>query len=226
MNNRKNYNSIVFLTVYFGLVLVGATPQVLAQAAMTRQFDIKTEIEFRDDLDNKPDDEQAIDNYSFALQNLYTLAAEFTEKNSEKLAGKNYEFDCVIDVSANSGKTFKFTGGSGMIWGGFIPALENLSKAFPHTNDKDKERVRVNLILSGNDFFVKTAFTQNSFAQAEQRHNFYDAVLAKFKLQTAENPPALISQNTSLSFDNNQVFIVTRLPRASIDPLIANKNAR
>lgn len=226
MNNRKNYNSIVFLTVYLGLVLVGGSAQVLAQAATPRLFDIKTEIKFNDDLDNKPDDEQAIDDYSSALQNLYTLTAEFAAQNSENLDGKNYEFDCIVDISENAGKKFKFVGGSGMIWGGFLPALENLSKTFPHTNDKDKERVRVNLILSENEFLVKTTFTQNSFNQAEQRRNFYDAVLAKFKLQPAQNPPTVISQNTSLSFENNQVFIVTRLPRASIDPLIAGKNAR
>jgi hypothetical protein len=39
--------------VYLGLVLVGATPQVLANAAMTRQFDVK------DDLDKKPDNATA-----------------------------------------------------------------------------------------------------------------------------------------------------------------------
>jgi len=40
--------------VYLGLVLAGATPQVLAQAAMTRQFDVKDEVEVKDDLDKKP----------------------------------------------------------------------------------------------------------------------------------------------------------------------------
>ena len=225
MNNRKNYNSLVFLTVYFGLVLVGATPQVLAQAATTRQFDLKTEIEFKDDLDKKPDDEQAIGDYSFALQNLYTLAAEFTAKNSEKLAGGNYEFNCIIDISEKAGKKFTFTDGRGMIWGKFLPALENLSKTFPHTNDSVKDRVRVNLILSESDFFVKSIFAQNSFNQAERLYNFYDSVLGKLKLQSSANLPALISQNTSLSFENNQVFIVTRLPRASIDELL-DKNAR
>ena len=58
MSSRKSQNSILFLAtlgVYLGLVLAGATPQVLAQAAMTRQFDVKDEIEFKDDLDNKPD---------------------------------------------------------------------------------------------------------------------------------------------------------------------------
>ena len=61
MNNRKTQNSILVLAtlgVYLGLVLVGAAPQVLAQAAMTRQFDVKDEIEVKDDLDKKPDDER------------------------------------------------------------------------------------------------------------------------------------------------------------------------
>ena len=61
MSNSKNYNSIVFLTtlsVYLGLVLVGATPSVLAQqAALAQRFEIQNEIEIEDDLDKKPDDE-------------------------------------------------------------------------------------------------------------------------------------------------------------------------
>ena len=61
MSNSKNYNSIVFLTtlsVYLGLVLVGATPSVLAQqAALAQKFEIQNEIEIEDDLDKKPDDE-------------------------------------------------------------------------------------------------------------------------------------------------------------------------
>ena len=40
--------------MYLGLVLAGATPQVLAQAAMTRQFNVKDEVEVKDELDKKP----------------------------------------------------------------------------------------------------------------------------------------------------------------------------
>ena len=36
-------------------MLAGATPQVLASAAMTRSFDVKDEIEFTDNLDKKPE---------------------------------------------------------------------------------------------------------------------------------------------------------------------------
>ena len=57
MNDRKNQNSILVLAtlgVYLGLVLAGATPQVLAQAAMTKEFNVKDEIEVKEDLDKKP----------------------------------------------------------------------------------------------------------------------------------------------------------------------------
>lgn len=57
MTNRKSQNSILFLTtlgVYLGLVLVGATPQVLAQAATTRNFDISEEVGQVDNLDKDP----------------------------------------------------------------------------------------------------------------------------------------------------------------------------
>ena len=57
VTQRRNQNSILVLAtlgVYFGLVLAGATPQVLAQAAMTKQFDVRDEIEVKDDLDTKP----------------------------------------------------------------------------------------------------------------------------------------------------------------------------
>lgn len=60
MSTRKSQNSILFLTtlgVYLGLVIAGgASPQVFAHpAATTRNFDITDEIEFKDDLDKKPD---------------------------------------------------------------------------------------------------------------------------------------------------------------------------
>src|SRR6478752_3377908 len=58
MEKRKSQNSILFvatLGVYLGLMLAGATPQVLANAATTRTFDIKDEIEFQDKLDRDPD---------------------------------------------------------------------------------------------------------------------------------------------------------------------------
>ena len=70
MEKRKGQNSILFvatLGVYLGLVLVGA-PHVLAQAATTRPFDVKDEIELKDEFDGSPDIEE--------LKSLITNAVE------------------------------------------------------------------------------------------------------------------------------------------------------
>ena len=226
MTKRKNHNSILFLTtlsVYFGLVLVGATPQVLAQAATTRVFNFQTEIEVGDDLDKKPDDEKALGVYASTLQDLFLLARNFSVQNAEKLSDGKYEFDCFLDVYSN-GKTTACSGGSGLFTSRFIPSFEKISKAFPHTAEKDKRQVRVNLILTESDFLLKTVLAQDFDEQAEQYSSFYDAGLSKFKSRLGNLPSAIIYQSTSISFENNQVFIVTRLPRASIDAVLA-KNA-
>jgi hypothetical protein len=60
MSEKKNHNSLIFITtlsVYLGLVLVGSSPAVLAQAATTRLYDIRSEIVVEDELDKKPDDQ-------------------------------------------------------------------------------------------------------------------------------------------------------------------------
>jgi plasmid replication initiation protein len=51
-------------------MFVGATPQVLTFAALTRNFDIQNEIEVKDDLDNKPDNEE-IENFAKDVPNLF-----------------------------------------------------------------------------------------------------------------------------------------------------------
>jgi hypothetical protein len=64
VSTRKGQNSILFLTtlgVYLGLVLVGAAPQAVAHpSATTRNFELTDEIEFKDDLDKKPDPADAL----------------------------------------------------------------------------------------------------------------------------------------------------------------------
>jgi hypothetical protein len=97
VSTRKGQNSILFLTtlgVYLGLVLAGgASPQVFAHpAATTRNFDITDEIEFKDDLDKKPDpgsDISEIDSSATSLQEKF-----------RPLAGLLKHFRPVIDLDA------------------------------------------------------------------------------------------------------------------------------
>lgn len=56
--------------MYLGLVLVGATPQVWAQAATAKQFSVKDEAEVKDEFEGNPDIEE--------LKSLLTNALEGT----------------------------------------------------------------------------------------------------------------------------------------------------
>ncbi len=61
MNKPKTQNPafvIATLGVYLGLLMAGAVPQVMASAALTRQFDVRDEIESSDEFDNKPDEKR------------------------------------------------------------------------------------------------------------------------------------------------------------------------
>ena len=104
--------------------------------------------------------------------------------------------------------------------------MEEISNVFPHQKEKDKEQVKFNLILSGEEFYLKTILNQEFKEQAEIYQNYYDTALSIKKLKQTDNPQIIIYQNTEITFENNQVFIVTRLPRGSIDALLAEKNAQ
>jgi hypothetical protein len=212
MSNRKNYNSIVFLTVYLGLVLVGATPQVLAQAAMTRQFDIVTEIEFKDDLDKKPDGEQQTADYPSVSHGLYPLA-------NEKENSKDFAFNYVVKALIDSTEASKCSRDSEVFCDNFLSFQQKVNKAFSHTFENDKQKVSV--ILPADNFLVKTKVFHSYNQQTETHNYFYSSALSKLKLQQINNAKALIYQNTFLPFENNQVFTVIRMPRASIDSLVA-----
>ncbi len=154
MTNRKNYNSILFLTVYLGLVLVGATPQVLAHAATNSFFDLRNEIEFKDDLDTKPDD----------------IFSEI-ESGAEKKVG------------------------------------------FFFTQEKNTE----------NDKFVVNGVTFTTNFSIKEAHLVDLNVNYKPNLQSRilkSKPQKVVYEKTKITSQKNQIFIVTRLPRGSIDSLL------
>lgn len=228
MTNIKKHNSILFLTtlsVYLGLVLVGASPQVLAQAALTRNFDIKTEIEFEDDLDKNPD-EKALEKYSDAVQNLVSLVKDFAEKNRKKLRDGKYEFDCSFILKANDVSVTSCKDDNTLVWREFITPFREIAKAFPHAEKKDAEQADFNIALAGTDFVLKTTLNLDSSNQAEETSAFYAKALSEKRGAQVTNAQAAVYENTEISAKNNQILIVTRLPRASIDELSARKNAQ
>lgn len=206
MSNRKNYNSIVFLTVYLGLVLVGASPQVLAQAALTSRLEIKNEIVVEDDLDKKPDEENssaAETDQEFINQYAETVLA---------LLKKNY----LTEVGGYSVKINALhTAEDGDLTENLFPALRKdvLLASFTYSLDKEQLLGKLNLKSRSN-------------ADISHVGSSYLSSLNSLRLAPRNTPENLVLEHTKISFKDNQVFIVTRLPRAAIDDLLARKDAQ
>lgn len=229
MSNSKNYNSIVFLTtlsVYLGLVLIGGTPPVLAHAAMTQQLDIQNEIEINDDLDKKPDNED-----------FPALFVQFL--NDIKESGKRGKIALPIQTNFSFEANFfygEMDSGAGF---GIDPSADKYLAEIVSNSFNQKfepkaykladyprfsaKNIKLNLQATDADLSLKITFGKY---KAEQ---FAEFLNKEFSVSSISVKKALLKQvyeNAKVTSENNQIFIVIRLPRGSLDAFLANKDAQ
>lgn len=194
MSNRKNYNSILFLTVYLGLVLVGGSSQVFAYAATNSLFDIRNELEFKEDLDNKPDDSCA------------ELKAKTDEKDNEFI--DNYVKFVLFSI-----EKYPHTANVDIVRGiqddGFPSFRKELSLNI----------FGLKLNVKGLSFNVNIT-PKSSTTKVLPFVSAFKQSLNFQRCKTQNFPEKLVYDNTQVLSSNDQIFIVTRLPRASIDSLL------
>ncbi|MDQ3179270.1 MAG: hypothetical protein M3Q33_02000 [Acidobacteriota bacterium] len=231
MSQRNKNNSIIFLTtlsVCLGLVLVGGTPSILTYAALTRNFDIQNEIEVNDDLDNKPDNEET---ESFSKDDFPLLFAQLLNEIKERVdSGKiSLPLQTNFNVEGEFHKS-EFSGGGGI---GSNVSNQHLSlliqntvnqsykpKAFEladYDNEKSKT-VKIRLEANSTDFSLKVSFGKS---KAKQFAEFLNQDFSSSAVLSENTLTKQIYENTNASSENNQVFIVTRLPRGSLSALLA-----
>lgn len=241
MNKKNNYNSIVFLTtlsVYLGLVLIGAPP-ILTHAALTRDFDVKNEIEVSDDLDNKPDKEEIEPGVKEDFPSLFDrLLKEIKSETENGQIALPLQTDFNVSGTFSRHESIDGTAGGGGGGLGSNVSNQNLSrliqnalsqkfrsKAFELADYDGENSKKVKIEFEGNavDWTLKLSFGKTKIEQ------FAAFLNQRFSSSAASTEDALLGQiyqNTTVSFENNQVFIVTRLPRASIEEFLAKKDAK
>lgn len=246
MSNGKNHNSVIFLTtlgVYLGLVLVGATPQVLAQAVTTKQFNVKNEVDPWGEFDGNPDIEE--------LKSLITTALEGTiasfisnvrasEKNSVSRAAlrqphslrtvRNFCAEDWIEVT-DPLKSMSMSDDSvielhrdldvGSRWEfTSVPNFIQVQDGPP--KQKFCKAFWVSTALSSDELSVKLLFSRtdslNAFRLAAYLNDFlYD------RAHYFQDPiTRQVYQYTRATSDYANVLIFTRLPRAGLDALLAS----
>ncbi len=217
MIRREKNNSIIFLTtlsVYLGLVLVGGTPSILAQT--TGKIG-KTQIVVRSEI------------YGDALLKF----ASQLEKLSEE--GK-FNWTEPIDLSYQfsyfeRGKRVAFTSAGKKqpnknLLQIIDKAAENISRnlsefedAFARRNDVFLSPFAISVSINQSDVTFKASRSDKENVDVFRNHFEKQAIAIENK------PVAKIYENTRVSSENNQVFIVTRLPRGSLDELL-KQNAK
>jgi hypothetical protein len=248
MSNRKNYNSIVFLTtlsVYLGLVLVGGASPVLAQTtnrviAKAESFEKKsllcenfsTEAQY---LFDKGFFIVPVEDFLKDLENLSKLGkfspdapfAEFFiyEFNVEDVDGRP-----VALYGKGANKPYR----NRWFDAAFFDAVDKIAARLPNGEFrinkfanpyKNSFGQTIKFELNQNEFVAQTSFDVISADKGNQLVELYNASFALGECRSAD-AQKVAYQSTRATFQNNQVFIVTRLPRASIDEFLASKVAR
>jgi hypothetical protein len=228
LSNRKNQNSILVLAtlgVYLGLVLAGATPQVLAQAAMTRQFDVKDEIEFKDDLDNKPDklDE---DELRTRVQELKTIYLWYNDYSIEEYADlvddvlRAYSDSLAFDVRWDSVGDLKQTRTANI--------TSTFAGAYEFAKNNEYEVLDLGNGLPGKSFSFSALKYESGYSFKFTSLSFaHDAPLVRYLYSAAldfhrsRGTSDIILAHTEIKVEGTNLIISTRLPRGSLDSLLA-----
>ena len=244
MNNGKPQNSILVLAtlgVYLGLVLAGATPQILAQAATAKQFSVKDEIEAKGkvDLDPDPSVDELIATYHTYFRNVEKFVDDLAKLYLIEKFDPNWStFDSQMVGFTSCPKT-----GMGLSdlkathidrW--LVPAIEeaqfgtddwtSLADCRPfkrevQPNWTKAQSAGIHLIYNKNELVYKISIDKNTVKRADVLYETLSRALAVFEVDEENALRKVLFAHTSLTHASDQVFVITRLPRSDLDALLA-----
>ncbi len=242
MTTQRTQNPILVIAtlgVYLGLIMAGATPQVFGSAALTRQFDVKDEIELKDDLDTKPDDERSpvsasvqiyIEDVEYFLSTLSRLSktGRFDARRDTFSVAQNTLLPCVdasraarftpirFDTSNESLRNTLGHFSRGMVYG------YSLGDCIPtHEFDSAAAESKFNFGLDPKAFAVNVSVKKESTARAIDLARQLESTLDLFAAKASTSLRQAVIRNTTFTAKNDQVFVVTRLPRGSLVSLLS-----
>lgn len=225
--------------MYLGLVLAGATPQVLAQAATAKQFNLKDEIELKDSIDEKPDPttDELVASYETYFRDVKEFVSDLAKLYSiEKFTPRFDTFDSTKDSFEPCPPTGTLVSNEkkSHIDRWILPAIEQAGLATQegfwlsdciNNSGPDKRNVRasgIELTYDKIHLTYKASFVKSSPQRANSLYEQLSRALEVFEVDQDDAFMKVLFPNTSLAKANNQVFIVTRLPRAGLDSLLAS----
>ncbi len=218
----------------------GAAPQIFAHSATSRNFEITDEIEVKDDLDKKPDDERSDIRLSLLT---YFQDVESFVKTLKRLGGTKYfdpandsfevtqttQLPCLPANKVGSYTANKFVTKNESL----RPWLESFSKlltdgyslgdCLPNSRFAPSEATdsKFNFRLDKDTFFVEVKVIKNSPEGAKLLAGDLANTFAVLKTESADAIRLKLYETTVFRVENNQISVITNLPRAALDPLLA-----
>ena len=220
MVNCKNHNSIAFLTtlgVYLGLVLVGSAPQILAQQTAT--------IKYHRTL---PSDDLYANSVIKLVNELNRLSTKrkFDWDKAAKFSIEDVSFDRPDDLPSFIG--FGSLGSEVQ----FVienAGLDIARRIFSRKADLGVGDFYSNwpetvdfIFLSGKDGLrLETSVNTDSEKAAQILGNSFAAYLTDISSRPHFRAQKLVAENTKSKVEDSHVLLVTHLPRAGLDSLLA-----
>lgn len=227
----KIHNKTLFvaaLSVYLGLLIVGAPPQILAQQSKTV---VQAKSENTSLCATAGAEVEALFDKAFFVKAVGDFLADVeTLSKIGKFASQSFRLNDEIYIDENGRlRAIHGKGATPNRW--LETAFRDFEEKLVAEIDKDLRlfsfrqnysfngaRQDVKVELTPNNLIVQTSFDAISADQARSLANLYNSVFGLGACR--ENERKVFYENTKASFENNQVFIVTRLPRGSLDSLL------
>ena len=226
--------------MYFGLVLAGATPQVLASAAMSRSFDVRDEIEVKDDLDKKPDDDRSpvaasvqiyLEDIEYFLSSLGRLRAKgkFDPAKDTFKVAQSTLLPCVDSNLAGRYTPIRFESTSessrsaleyfsrGMVYGYSLGDCVVTSEFKATAVDS-----RYSFKLDAGEFAIDIAVRKQTPQRAADLQRELQSTIALYAAKADRPVRKQIIERTTFRIENDQLLLGLHLPRAGLDALLAN----
>lgn len=204
----------------------GSAPGVIAQqaAAMTRNFDVKDEIEVKDDLDNKPDPDAIIAKYGFVAEEIYRAAVKASANETEAVESGHFNFFNFVTISPEGVSSWvskpEFNN-TPQRFGNYAKSLIGLYDTFLPRSADLHEKLRVDILMSLSDYEFRVNFLTETENTAAGFAYFLSQALTNRRDSEIDLRRSYIYSRSRIEVDGARVVIVTRLPRASLDPLLA-----
>ena len=228
--------TLATIGVYIGLLMAGATPCALGQqpSATTRPFSVKDDLERKEKLDKKPEDERSpvtasiqiyLEDVEYFLASLgrLTTKGKFDEQKDtfsvaqstllpcvdSNLAGRYtpIRFDTTSEPSRaaldylSRGMVYGYSLGDCVLSGG--SAVESAASKFNFSLDKT-------------NFSISVAVRKQSPQRDVELSRALESTILLYSSGQDVSVRDRIINATSFRVENDQVFVITRLPRAGL----------